>query len=134
MDFATAEAILSILERVKRIDRQNRKILVRQDDILAELSLLEVHMTTQAEAIAGLGAKVDGLTALTTDILADFNAFKDAMTTERENLTAAGQAALDEANAKTDAAQAKLTELDVAVGDADGSDTATPPPVEPPVV
>lgn len=66
-------------------------------------------MAAAADQITALSAKVD-------DIAADFIALRDAMLAERENLTAAGQAALDAANAKLDA-------LDTEVGDADGSDT-----------
>jgi peptidoglycan hydrolase CwlO-like protein len=80
-------------------------------------------MATAAEQITALSVKVDALAATTADIHADFTAFKDAMEAERENLTAAGQAALDAASAKLDTAQAALGDLDVAVGDADGSDT-----------
>jgi uncharacterized coiled-coil protein SlyX len=87
------------------------------EPITTRLDALEALMATAAEQITALSAKVD-------DIAADFAAFAAAMTAERENLTEAGQAALDAATAKLDA-------LDVAVGDADGSDT---PPVEPPVV
>jgi len=76
-------------------------------------------MVTQAEAITGIAAKL-------TDILADFRALRDAMLAERENLTEAGQAALDAANVT-------LTELDTEVGDADGSDTPPPPPEPEPV-
>ena len=84
-------------------------------------------MATAAEQITALSSKVDALAATTADIHADFTAFKEAMEAERENLSAAGQAALDEANTKLDTAQAALGDLDVAVGDADGSDN--PPPV-----
>ncbi len=76
----------------------------------------EKLMATAAEQINTLSAKVD-------DIAADFRAFRDAMTAERENLTESGQAALDAANAKLDA-------FDTEVGDADGSDTT---PVNPTV-
>ncbi len=81
--------------------------------VIDRLNQLEVRMATAAEQIDALSAKVD-------DIAADFAALVTALNAERENLTEAGQAALDAANAK-------LTALDVAVGDADGSDT---PPVE----
>lgn len=93
---------------------------------------LERLMATAAEQINALTVKVDGITAVTTDIAADFAAFKSAIETERENLTPAGQAALDTANEKLDAARQRLNDLDTEVGDADGSDTpAEPTPVEP---
>jgi hypothetical protein len=47
------------------------------------------------------------------------------MEADRENLSDAGQAALDAANAKADSLRQQLTDLDVAVGDADGSDIPT---------
>jgi hypothetical protein len=103
--------------------------LTKIDTILTKVTNLEASMATAAEQINTLSNKVDGLTTVTTDILADFRAFRDAMNAERENLTADGQAALDAANAKADAAATKLGELDVEVGDADGSDT--PPEPEP---
>lgn len=84
------------------------------EEVLAALEELRSEMATAAEQIGQLSAKID-------DVAADFTAFKEAMEAERENLSPAGQAALDEANAK-------LANLDTAVGDADGSDT---PPVEP---
>lgn len=82
--------------------------------ILSRFDALEALMATAAEQINALSAKVD-------DIAADFIALRDAMLVERENLTEAGQAALDAANAKVDA-------LDVEVGDADGSDAPAPEP------
>lgn len=88
---------------------------------------LEELMATAAEQISQLGTKIENLGSVTTDIASDFAAFRAAMEAERETLSASGQAALDDANAKADAAAAKLAELDVAVGDADGSDT--PPSV-----
>ncbi len=81
--------------------------------ILNKLESLEASVATAAEQIATLSAKVD-------DIAADFTALVTALNAERENLTEAGQAALDTANAKVDA-------LDLAVGDADGSDTPPAP-------
>lgn len=81
--------------------------------VLNKLTSLEASVATAAEQIDALSAKVD-------DIAADFSALVTALAAERENLTEAGQAALDVAVAKVDA-------LDAAVGDADGSDT---PPVE----
>lgn len=102
--------------------------------VLARLDTLEALMATAAEQINALSAKVDAQTALITDIQSDFAALVAALAAERENLTESGQAALDAASAKVDANATKLAELDVAVGDADGSDA--PPPVdteEPPV-
>lgn len=98
--------------------------------IESKIDAIGAQMATAAEQIDQLSTKVDGLAAVTTDIHADFVAFRDAMTAERENLSAAGQAAIDQANAKLDTAAATLADLDVEVGDADGSDTP-PPPVEP---
>lgn len=114
MDLAGAKLILDGLAAVGRIE--------------FKINEMRELMATAAEQITALGTKVDGLTAVTTDILADFRAFRDAMNAERENLTAAGQAALDEANTKVDAAAEGLSGLDVEVGDADGSDTPPPPP------
>lgn len=94
------------------------------------LQYLEDQMATTAEQIDALATKVDGVGTVAADILADFRAFKLAVEADREEPTEAIQAALDRANERIDANVAKLTELDVEVGDADGSDT---PPVEPPV-
>ncbi|MEU8158027.1 hypothetical protein AB0B94_30610 [Micromonospora sp. NPDC048986] len=91
----------------------------------------ETIMATTAEQITELGNKFDALGAVTTDILADFRAFRDAMLADLENPTEAEQAAIDEANAKLDAHIARLGELEVEVGDADGSDTPPVEPVEP---
>lgn len=85
-------------------------------------------MTTAAEQITALTTKVDGIGTVLTDVQADFAALVAAMNAERENLTEAGQVALDAANAAADTAASKASALDVAVGDADGSDV---PPVEP---
>jgi hypothetical protein len=98
-------------------------------DHTAQLNRMESTMTTAAEQITALGTKVDGIGNVLTDVSADFAAFRAAMEADRERLSEAGQAALDEANAKADAAAAKAAELDVAVGDADGSDV---PPVDEP--
>lgn len=84
-------------------------------------------MATAAEQITALGTKIETLSGVTGDIAADFAAFRAAMEAGRENLSPTGQAALDDANAKADTAAAKLADLDVAVGDADGSDTPAEP-------
>lgn len=72
-------------------------------------------MATAAEQLNELSAKVD-------DLVADVRALVDQLEAERENLTEAGQAALDGLVAKVDA-------FDAEIGDADGSDT--PPEPEP---
>jgi len=80
--------------------------------IHTRLDHLEHLMTTQAEALTAVAAQID-------DIKADFTALLTQLAAERENLTEAGQAALD-------TLLAKVADLDVAVGDADGSDTPEP--------
>ena len=91
---------------------------------------LEQAMTSAAEGITGLGAKFDAVAAIAADIQSDFAAFREAMEAQRGQLDAEGRAALDQANERADAAVERLRELDVSVGDADGSDTP-PPPTEP---
>lgn len=76
---------------------------------------LGVQMATAAEQLNALSAKVD-------DLVADVRALVDQLEAERENLTEAGQAALDALVAKVDA-------FDAEIGDADGSDN--PPAPEP---
>ena len=88
----------------------------------ARFDTLEASMATAAEQITALTGRFDALNDVVADIHADFVAFRDAMTAERENLTAAGQAALDHANERADAAGAALESLNAEVGDADGSD------------
>lgn len=87
--------------------------------VFARLDQLEDRiMTTQAEAFVALAARID-------DIKADFAALLEQLAAERENLTEAGQAALDALSAKVDA-------FDAEVGDADGSDAlAEEPAAEP---
>jgi hypothetical protein len=94
--------------------------------VLTKLDALEALMATAAEQIALLTTRVEALGTLLNDVAADFAAFKAAMEAERENLTPTGQAALDAANAALDNVTTGLTNLDVAVGDADHSDD-TPP-------
>lgn len=99
--------------------------------ILSKLNTLETIVATAAEQITALTARVEAQGVVLNDVAADFAAFKTAMEAERENLTPAGQAALDAANAALDGVAASLGALDAAVGDADGSDTPPEPPVEP---
>lgn len=77
-------------------------------DHTAQLNHLENLMTTAAEQITDLSGRFD-------DFAADVRAKLEILNSERENLTPAGQAALDELSVKLDA-------LDTEVGDADNSD------------
>ncbi len=95
--------------------------------ILTGINRLENLMATAAEQITALADKISTQGAVIVDIAADFRALREAMQAERENLTPAGQAALDEANTQADAVNTRLAELDDEVGDADGSDTPETP-------
>jgi hypothetical protein len=103
-------------------------VMVDLTPIMLKLADLEALMATAAEQITALSAKTDAAVALVADVKADFDALLAAMAAERENLTPTGQAAIDAANARADALAARLGELDVAVGDNDGSDTPPPEP------
>jgi uncharacterized coiled-coil protein SlyX len=70
----------------------------------------------QEKLMATAAEQIDALTAKFDDLVADVR----VVVAERENLTPAGQAAADRLASKLDS-------FDVEVGDADGSDTATPP-------
>lgn len=83
-------------------------------DHTEQLDRMEQLMTTEAEKIGALGAKVD-------DLIGDVRAALAALEADRDNLGPEGQAALDTLNAKVDA-------FDAEVGEHDGSGT---PPVEP---
>ena len=85
-------------------------------------------MAKQSDEIGKLSDKFDTLGGVVTDIHSDFEALRAVLEAERDNLSPAGQAAVDAANAKAEALGAKLRDLDVAVGDADGSDIPTPEP------
>lgn len=74
-----------------------------------------VQMATAAEQLNTLSGKVD-------DLVADVRAALEQLEADRENLSEAGQAALDTLVAKIDA-------FDAEIGDADGSDTPDPEPV-----
>lgn len=78
-----------------------------------QLTRMENVVATAAEQITDLSGRFD-------DFAADVRAKLEILNSERENLTPAGQAAVDELSAKLDV-------LDTEVGDADGSDV---PPVE----
>jgi hypothetical protein len=89
-------------------------------DYSTQLDRMEQLMATAAEQISALDAKVTALGTVVTDIKGDFDALLEAMNAERENLTEAGQAALDLANENVDARAAQLADLDTAVGEHDG--------------
>lgn len=107
--------------------------LVGLDAELSHLARLEIitslkelsTMGKQSDEISKLGTRFDNLSSVVTDIHSDFEALRAVMTAERENLSEAGQAAVDAANAKADQVAQQLTDLDVEVGDADGSDIPT---------
>jgi len=111
--------------------RRITRMLTGIGEDLARLAQLEIihnleelsSMAKQAEEISKLGGRFDELAAAVTDIHADYEALRAAMEADRENLSADGQAALDAAQSKADATRQLLVDLDVAVGDADGSDT-----------
>lgn len=109
-------------------DPSTEAILASLNLILVKTIHLEELMATAAEQIAALTTRVEAQGVLLVDVAADFEAFKTAMEAERENLTAAGQAALDAANVALDGVATSLTNLDIAIGDADGSDVPPPPP------
>lgn len=108
------------------------------DDAVARLQQIEIAtsrmelslMARASDQINDLSSKIDALGTVVTDVHSDFEALRAAMEADRENLSVAGQAALDAANAKADAVAQQLRDLDVEVGDADGSDIPTPPPVD----
>jgi hypothetical protein len=82
-------------------------------------------MAKASQQIDELSTKIDNLGTVVTDVHSDFEALRAVMEAERENLTESGQAALDAANAKAEDLRSRLSNLDVAVGDADGSDIPT---------
>jgi hypothetical protein len=90
--------------------------------IEAATERMERLMATQAEEISNLSSRVDGLSGIVGDIAADFKAFRDAVEADRQNLSAEGKEALDKANTSLDNLGARISELDVEVGDGDGSD------------
>lgn len=112
----------SIEERLAGLDTALHRLA--RLEIITSLKELST-MAKQSDAIKDLGTRFDSLSGVVTDIHSDFEALRAVMESERENLSEAGQAALDAANAKADAVAQQLTDLDVEVGDADGSDIPT---------
>lgn len=123
------EHLHSHLERLQaRLDVLDDAV-VRLQQIEIATSRMELTLMAHAsDQINDLSSKIDALGGVITDVHSDFEALRAAMEADRENLSAAGQAALDAANAKADAVAQQLRDLDVEVGDADGSDIPTPPP------
>lgn len=83
-------------------------------EITALLIRLENHMATAREQLDTLNGKLD-------DLVADFQAFRDASAADRQQFSPEAQEAFDRLSAKVDAFNSE-------VGDADGSDTAATPP------
>lgn len=125
------EHLHSHLERLQaRLDVLDDAV-VRLQQIEIATSRMELTLMAHAsDQINDLSSKIDALGGVITDVHSDFEALRAAMEADRENLSAAGQAALDAANAKADAVAQQLRDLDVEVGDADGSDIPTPPPAD----
>lgn len=123
------EHLHSHLERLQaRLDVLDDAVTRLQQIEIATSRMEMTLMANASEQINELSTKIDTLGAVVTDVHSDFEALRAAMEADRENLSAAGQAALDAANAKADSLAQKLTDLDVEVGDADGSDIPTSPP------
>lgn len=120
------EHLHSHLERLQaRLDVLDDAV-VRLQQIEVATSRMELTlMATASEQINNLSSKIDAMATVVTDVHSDFEALRAVMESERENLSATGQAALDAANAKAADLAQKLTDLDVEVGDADGSDIPT---------
>jgi hypothetical protein len=111
----------AVLDRLDGMDAALRGIA--QIEIFTSLEEMS-SMAKQSEEIGKLSGKFDDLSGVVTDIHADFEAFRTAMEAERDTLSPEGQVALDDANTKADSLRQRLSDLDVEVGDADGSDTA----------
>jgi uncharacterized coiled-coil protein SlyX len=87
-------------------------------EITALLIRLENVMATAREDLEALSGKVD-------DLMADFQAFRDAAQADRQKFSPEAQEAFDTLSAKVDA-------FDTEVGDADGSDQPAQPNDFPP--
>lgn len=96
--------------------------LTRMEGQLAPLMGIEVLMATAVEEITNLTERIEALGGVVVDTFADFRAFLAAVEADRNALPPELQAALVRANTSVDDLSARLRELDVAVGDADGSD------------
>lgn len=122
-------------ERVFGLEAELQDRLGSIDAALDHLARLEIvtslkelnTMAKQSEEIGKLGDRFGSLASVVTDIHSDFEALRAVLEAERDNLSPDGQAALDAANAKADALAQQLQDLDVEVGDADGSDIPTGP-------
>lgn len=102
--------------------------------ILSAVLRLEASMATTAERITELSGRFDTLSTNTSDLFNDFVAFRDRVQADlaqaiadRNVPTAEVEASLAEFDAKIEQHRARLGELDVEIGDADGSDTPVNP-------
>jgi hypothetical protein len=102
--------------------RRIEDALTRIEGRTALLIGIEVQMATAIEEITKLTERIDALGGVVVDTFADFRALRAAMDADRNALTPDLQAALNRANTSVDGLHARLRELDVAVGEADGSD------------
>lgn len=89
--------------------------LLGTDLIIRKLRTMEEHMATAAEQLNQLNAAVQDIA----------NDVRVLLNEDREAFSEEGQAAFDRL-------QARLSDLDVEVGDRDGSDTPPVEPTEPP--
>jgi outer membrane murein-binding lipoprotein Lpp len=113
------EHLHDIEERLCGMDSALERLA--QLEIITSLKELKA-MAKQSDEINKLGGKFDQLSGVVTDIHSDFEALRAAMEADRDSLSPDGQAALDAANAKADTLRQQLEDLNVEVGDADGSD------------
>jgi hypothetical protein len=91
-------------------------------------------MATTADRITELSGRFDSLSTNASDMFADFVAFRDRLQADlaqaiadRNIPTAEVEASLAAFDAKIEEHRARLGELDVAIGDADGSDAPVNP-------
>jgi hypothetical protein len=103
-------ALFSGLRRILGLTGMQYRI----EDLLVYVQDLGVNMVTAAAQLATLNAQV-------ADLISDVRANNDILASKAGQLDEEGQAALDRLGAL-------VTGFDAEIGDADKSDTATPPP------
>lgn len=100
-------------------------------EILGRLIRIEGKVDTAAQQIEALTAQSAAQGAQLTDLRNDVIAMREILEAERENLSPDAQSKMDALVAEQNARSAQIADLDLEVGDADGSDTPAPPaPVE----